>query len=75
MPPYEQANDLPYRTTYRCVRLGCRLTTRLLAPIDHCPRCDAQMSVVARPERDLDEFIAAATEDVVAGFDELLRAA
>jgi hypothetical protein len=80
MPPYERSkplvlNDMPYRTTYRCVRLGCRLTARLLEPIDRCPRCDAQMAVIAAPERNLDEFFTAATENVVAGFAELLRAA
>jgi hypothetical protein len=79
MPPYETPNpfasDLPYRTTYRCVRQGCSLTVRLLNPIDHCPRCGAQMAVVGPAQRDLDGFLAAATADVVAGFDQLLRAA
>jgi hypothetical protein len=79
MPPYETpnlfANDAPYRTTYRCVRLGCGLTTRLLNPVHQCPRCGAQMAVVELAQRNVEEFVAAATEDVVAGFDELLRAA
>jgi hypothetical protein len=79
MPPYETPNlftsDLPYRTTYRCVRLGCRLTARLLDPIDQCPRCGAQMAVVEPAQRDLENFLAAATDNVIAGFDELLRAA
>ena len=81
MPPHEHSkkplvlNDMPYRTTYRCVRLGCRLTARLLEPIERCSRCDAQMAVIAAPERNLDEFFTAATENVVAGFAELLRAA
>ena len=81
MPPHEHSeeptvlNDMPYRTTYRCVRLGCQLTTRLLGPIDRCPRCDAQMAVIAGPERNLEEFFTAATDNVVAGFADLLRAA
>jgi hypothetical protein len=33
------------------------------------------MAVIAAPERNLDEFFTAATENVVAGFAELLRAA
>jgi len=79
MPPYETpnlfANDRPYRTTYRCVRLGCGLTARLLNPIDHCPRCGAQMAVAEAAQRTVEDFVAAATADVVAGFDDLLRAA
>jgi hypothetical protein len=79
MPSHETpnlfANDRPYRATYRCVRLGCGLTTRLLHPVHHCPRCGAQMAVTEQPERDVEDFVAAATADVVAGFDELLRAA
>ena len=79
MPPHETPNlftsDLPYRTTYRCVRLGCRLKTRLLDPIEQCPRCGAQMAVVEPAQYDVEHFLAAATEDVVAGFDGLLRAA
>lgn len=68
-------SDMPYRTTYRCVRLGCGLTTRLLNPIDQCPRCGAQMAVIDPAQRDLEGFVAVATEDVVAGFEDLLRAA
>lgn len=69
------ANDQPYRATYRCVRLGCGLTARLLNPLEHCPRCGAQMAVVEPAEHKVDDFVAAATENAVAGFDELLRAA
>jgi len=79
MPPYETpnlfTNDQPYRATYRCIRLGCGLTARLLNPIEHCPRCGAQMAVVERAERNVEDFVVAATADVVSGFDELLRAA
>ena len=79
MPPYETPNlfadDQPYRTTYRCVRQGCSLTARLLHPIDHCPRCGAQMGLIRPAQRNIEDFVAAATEDVVTGFDELLRAA
>jgi hypothetical protein len=68
------ANDLPYRTTYRCVRLCCAMTVRLLDPIDRCPRCSAAMAVIERPQFDLDEFVGSATEDIVAGFTALLEA-
>ncbi len=67
------ASDLPYRTTYRCVRMCCAMTVRLLNPIERCPRCSAVMSVVEQPQRDLDELVAAAVDDVVAGFSALLR--
>ena len=79
MPLYETpnlfANDQPYRATYRCVRLGCGLSARLLNPLEHCPRCGAQMAVVDPAERSVEDFVVAATEDAFAGFDELLRAA
>jgi hypothetical protein len=65
-------NTDSYRTTIRCIRLGCRMTLRLLDPIDRCPRCHALMATVERPERDLDAFVAAATDEVVAGFQALL---
>jgi|tagenome__1003787_1003787.scaffolds.fasta_scaffold20609960_2 hypothetical protein len=68
------ANDLPYRTTYRCVRLCCAMTLRLLDPIDRCPRCSAVMAVIARPQFDLGDFVVSATEDIVAGFEALLDA-
>ena len=66
-------DDSRYRTTYRCVRLECRLTARLLNPIERCPRCGAAMAVIERPQLDLDAFVAAATEEVVAAFSALLR--
>ena len=65
-------NDWRYRTTYRCVRLECALTARLLDPIERCPRCGAAMAVIERPQLDLDEFVASATAEVVAGFSALL---
>ena len=68
------ANDLPYRTTYRCVRLCCAMTVRLLDPIDRCPRCSAVMAVIERPQFDVDEFVVSATEDIVTGFTALLEA-
>src|SRR4051812_1529809 len=67
------ASDLPYRTTYRCVRLCCEMTVRLLDPIDRCPRCSALMAVIERPQFDLDEFVVSATEDIVSGFTALLE--
>ena len=79
MPPYETPNlfadDQPYRTTYRCVRPGCGMTARLLGPLEHCPRCGAQMAVVSRAQRSVEDFLAAATKNALAGFDELLKAA
>ena len=66
-------DDSRYRTTYRRVRLECRLTTRLLNPIERYPRCGAAMAVVERPPLDLDAFVAAATEEVVTAFTGLLR--
>src|SRR5580765_4393692 len=66
-------SDLPYRTTYRCVRMRCAMTVRLLNPIERCPRCSALMSVVEHPQLDLDEFVAAATDEIVAGFTALLQ--
>jgi hypothetical protein len=68
------ANDLPYRTTYRCVRLCCAMTVRLLDPIDRCPRCSAVMAVIERPKFDVDEFVVSATEDILTGFTALLDA-
>ena len=68
-------SDMPYRTTYRCVRMGCAITFRLLNPIDRCPRCNAAMAMIKPAQLDLDEFVAAATADIVAGFDALLRRA
>ena len=65
-------NDWRYRTTYRCVRLECALTVRLLDPIERCPRCGAAMAVLERPQLDLDEFVASATAEVVAAFSALL---
>ena len=68
-------SDMPYRTTYRCVRMGCAMTVRLLNPIERCPRCSALMAVIERPQLDLEEFVVAATAEVVAGFTALLQAA
>jgi hypothetical protein len=65
-------NTDAYRTTLRCIRLGCRMTLRLLDPIDRCPRCQALMATVEPPQRDLDAFVAAAADEVVAGFQALL---
>jgi hypothetical protein len=65
-------NTDAYRTTFRCIRMTCKLTLRLLGPIERCPRCRAQMTVVALPRLDLDAFLAAATDEVVAGFGALL---
>jgi len=89
MPPYNESDESregarsestgltnqPYRTTYRCIRMGCAMTVRLLSPIDRCPRCNALTAVIERPELDLEEFVATATADVVAGFTALLEAA
>ena len=77
LPPYEKPilTDMRLRTTYRCIRIGCRMTVRLLEPIERCSRCDAPMTVVARPQIELDDFVAEATAEVVAGFEALLRAA
>jgi hypothetical protein len=68
-------SDQPYRTTYRCLRMGCAMTVRLLNTVDRCPRCSALMAVIERPELDLEQFVATATADVVAGFTALLDAA
>jgi hypothetical protein len=68
-------DDTHYRTTYRCVRLECALTARLLEPTDHCPRCGAAMAVTERPRLDLDDFVAAATADALAGLSALLETA
>ena len=68
-------SDLPYRTTYRCMRMCCAMTVRLLDPIERCPRCSAAMAVIEPPQLDLDQFVVAATETVVAGFSALLQAA
>jgi hypothetical protein len=68
-------SDMPYRTTYRCLRMGCAITFRLLNPIDRCPRCGATMAMIKPAQLDLDEFVASSMADVVAGFDALLRRA
>jgi len=68
------ASDLPYRTTYRCMRMCCAMTVRLLNPIERCPRCSALMAVIDLPQLDLDAFVVSATGDVVTGFTALLRA-
>ena len=89
MPPYERhaaprrqasshraglvESDMPFRTTYRCVRMGCAMTVRLLDPIDRCPRCSASVAAVEGPQVDLDVFVAEATVEVVAGVEALLR--
>jgi hypothetical protein len=67
-------SDLPYRTTYRCVRMGCAMTVRLLNPIERCPRCNALMAVIERPQLDLEEFVVEAAAEIVAGFTALLQA-
>lgn len=67
MPKY-----LPYLTTQRCRRQACGLTVRLIAPIEHCPRCDAAMETVETPRRDFEALIATATSDVILGFETLL---
>jgi hypothetical protein len=61
-----------YLTTYRCIRMRCAMTVRLLNPIDRCPRCRAVMTVVEQPRRDVDELIATSMKYVLAGFDTLL---
>lgn len=68
MPKY-----LPYLTTQRCSRPNCQLTVRLITPIEHCSRCNSPMEIVEAPERDFDALIATATDDVINGFEDLLR--
>jgi hypothetical protein len=68
MPKY-----LPYLTTQRCIRLECGLTTRLVTPIDRCPRCQASMHTIEKPARELEELITVATREILAGFEALLR--
>jgi hypothetical protein len=68
-------SDQPSRSTYRCIRMGCKMTVRLLGPIERCPRCGALMAELEGPQLDIDAFVAAATSDAVAGFEALLRAA
>jgi hypothetical protein len=53
--------------------MECALTVRLHNPIERCSRCGAMMAVVERPEVDVEEFVAAATTDIVAGLEALLR--
>jgi hypothetical protein len=67
--------DASHLTTYRCIRLGCRMTMRLFAPIERCPRCRAVVETIEHPACDRDELLAAALADVLAGFDGLLRTA
>jgi hypothetical protein len=55
--------------------MECRMTVRLLDPIEQCSRCRAPVAVVEGPQLDLDEFVVEATEEIVAGFEALLRAA
>jgi hypothetical protein len=64
--------DSAYLTTYRCIRLECRMTMRLFNPIERCPRCGAIVETIEQPRRDPNEFVAAALADVLAGFDGLL---
>jgi hypothetical protein len=67
-------SDLPFRTTFRCVRSGCAMIVRLVNPIERCPRCSAAMATIDGPQLDLDEFLVAATAEIVAGFETLLSA-
>jgi hypothetical protein len=64
--------DTSYLTTYRCIRLGCRMTMRLFNPIERCPRCRAVVETIEQPRRDPEELVAAALADVLAGFETLL---
>jgi hypothetical protein len=61
-------DDHAHLTTYRCIRLGCRLIVRLFDPIERCPRCRAVVEPIERPRADLEAAIA----DVLAGFERLL---
>jgi hypothetical protein len=41
--------------------------------IERCPRCRAIIIVIEKPQRNVKGLIKAAVDDVVAGFDALLR--
>jgi hypothetical protein len=68
------AKDTSHVTTYRCIRLSCRMTMRLFNPIDRCPRCRAVVETIEPARRSPDDVVTEALADVLAGFDELLRA-
>jgi hypothetical protein len=68
MPKYAE-----YLTTQRCLRMCCALTVRLITPIDRCPRCRAAMVTVEQPQRGFEALVAVATDEILAGFDSLLR--
>lgn len=63
-----------YLTTYRCIRMSCAMTVRLLNPIERCPRCRAVMVTAEQPKRSLDELLETSMKYVLAGFDALLSA-